>query len=80
MAFPQIVTADTATGTTAAGATHAITMPANISAGDLLMIFFSTDGDNTVTDWDGFTELFSVSNGTAACLHIGYKIAVGYRA
>jgi len=75
VAFPVIET--TNQNSTAAGATHAITMPSGISVGDLLLLFFATDGDNTVTDWDGFTQLGSESNGTAASFHIGWKIAVG---
>jgi hypothetical protein len=77
MAFPQVQTADNSTGTTAADTSHSITLPGNISAGNLLLVFFATDGDNTITNWGGFTELFSVSNGTQASLHIGYKTAVG---
>ena len=50
MAFPQV--GNTSQNSTAAAATHAITMPANIVAGNLLLLFFATDGDNTVTDWD----------------------------
>ncbi|GAF88570.1 unnamed protein product, partial [marine sediment metagenome] len=69
MAFPVIQTADTSQASTAAGATHAITLPDNIIAGQLLLIFFATDGDNTVTDWDGFNEIYSGSNGSAASLH-----------
>jgi hypothetical protein len=75
MAFPQV--ANTSTGSTAADTSHSITLPANIVAGNLLMVFFATDGDNTITNWGGFTELFSESNGTAASLHVGYKTAVG---
>jgi hypothetical protein len=77
MAFPQVATSDSTTGTTAKDTSHAITLPGNISAGNLLLVFFSTDGDNTITNWGGFTELFSQSNGTVASLHVGYKTAVG---
>lgn len=59
MAFPQV--ANSNVGTTAADTTHVITLPANIVAGNLLMVFFATDGDNTITNWGGFTELFSLS-------------------
>jgi len=75
MAFPQV--AATSKNTTAGAATHAITMPSGIVAGHLLLIFFATDGDNTVTDWDGFTQIYSGSNGTASSFHIGWKIAEG---
>jgi hypothetical protein len=75
MAFPSID--NTNTSTSAAGTSHTVSLPANISSGDLLLVFFATDGDNTVTDWDGFTELVSESNGTAAFFAIAYKYATG---
>lgn len=75
MAFPQVITSNA--NVTAVDTSHVITLPSGIAADDLLLVFFATDGDNTVTNWDGFTEIFSESNGTAASLHIGYKIAVG---
>jgi len=71
------VVADTNTSTGAAGTSHTVSLAPNISADDLLIIFFATDGDNTVTDWDGFTELGSESNGTANFFAIAYKKAVG---
>ena len=75
MAFPTIET--TNSGSTAASTSHVINMPSGISVGDLLLCFFSTDGDNTITNWGGFTNLGQQSNGTAAFFAIGYKIAVG---
>lgn len=76
MAFPVVADTNTSAVNTA-GTSHAVSLPPNISVGNLLLVFFATDGDNTITNWGGFTELFSESNGTAASLHIGYKIAVG---
>lgn len=64
-------------GTTPGATSHVISMPAGIIAGNLLFVIFATDGDNTVTNWGGFTQLYSASNGTASSLHLAYKIAVG---
>jgi len=74
MAFPQVADTNTSVGS---GTTHTVSLPANISVGNLLIVFVATDGNNTVTNWGGFTEIFSESNGTASSLHIAYKIAVG---
>lgn len=75
MTFPTVES--TNSGTTAGAATHVINMPAGIQAGDLLLLFFGTDSSNSISNWDGFTELGSESNGTANFFAIGYKIAVG---
>jgi hypothetical protein len=76
MAFPVVaasITSKEDSNTTS----HTVSLPSGISVGNLLLVFFATDGDNTITNWGGFTEIFSVSNGTASSLHVGYKIAVG---
>ena len=74
--FPQVE--DTNTSSEDANTTsHTISLPANISSGDLLVIFFATDGDNYVSDWDGFTELFNDSQGAYVSLSVAYKKAVG---
>jgi hypothetical protein len=56
---------------------HTVNLPPNISAGDLLIVFFSCDGIETVT-WptaDGWASIFHQTN--ANTLDIGYKIADG---
>lgn len=75
LTFPTIAayTEGQLSGTT----TPTVPLPSGISAGHLLMVFLGTDGDNTITDWDGFTELYSDSNGAANSFHVGYKIAGG---
>lgn len=75
MTFPVI--ADTNSSEVTANTTHTVNLPPNISSGDLLLIFFATDGDNTVTDWNGFTELGSESNLTQNFFAIAYKNASG---
>ena len=73
MTFPTIETVSQ--NSTIGGLSHAITLPAGIQEGDLLLVFFATDGDNTITDWQAFTELDSDSNGSASFFAVGYKIA-----
>jgi len=77
MTFPTITY--TSTSTSSAGTSHIVIMPSpdKIDAGDLILIFFATDGDNTITDWGGCTNLGQESNGTTAFGAVGYKIAVG---
>lgn len=75
MTFPII--AATSQNNTAAGTSHAITLPSGISVGDLLLVFFATDGDNTITNWGGFTELDQQKDSKDIFGAIGYKIAVG---
>ena len=74
MTFPQVEATNTST---ASGTSHAVSLPAGIEVGNLLLVFFATDGDISFSDLDGFTELFSMDNGTATSLSVLYKIAEG---
>ncbi len=59
--------------------THTVSLPSNISAGDLLIVFFAVDANPTIT-WptaDGWGVIFSQANGNVNKLEIGYKIADG---
>ena len=76
MAFPQVAAYNTSVRATS-GTSHTVSLPAGISPGDLLLVFFSTDGDNTISNWGGFTQIFSANNGTSAHLSVAYKIALG---
>lgn len=77
MAFPTI--ADTNTSLEDAGnvKSHTVSLPSNISSGDLLIVFFSSDGNVTV-DWSGtgFTEIDGTSEGSVT-LSTAYKQATG---
>jgi hypothetical protein len=75
MAYPTIESVGQ--NSTSAGTSHAITLPSGVQTGDLLILVFATDGDNTITNWDTFTGLDSESNGTASFGAIGYRIATG---
>jgi len=77
MTFPTIAATNTSEEINAT-TSHDISLPSGIAAGHLLLVFFATDGDNTVTDWDGFTQLYSFSRSTNdVSLHVAYKIATG---
>jgi hypothetical protein len=80
LAGPSPAVQDTANSDSGANTTsHTVSLPANISGGDLLIVFFACDGNPTVT-WptaDGWSSIFSQSNGTSNTLSIGYKIADG---
>jgi len=75
MAYPQV--AATNTSSSVSGTSHVVSLPSGISVGDLLLVFYACDGDNSITDWDGFTELFSMDDGSQIFLAVGYKIATG---
>jgi len=46
--FPQIL-AGTQSGETASATTHVITMPDGVQNGNLILVFFAIDGDETIT-------------------------------
>ena len=75
MAFP--VVQSTSQNSLAGGSTHVISMPSGIQVGDLLLVFFGTDGDNTIIDSQTFTVLDQQSYGTTNFGAILYKIATG---
>ncbi|GAH69806.1 unnamed protein product, partial [marine sediment metagenome] len=51
--------------------------PANIASGDLLLVFFSSDGASTITFPEGWTQLFQTENGTYVTFGAWYRIADG---
>ena len=83
MAFPSIRSQITS-GHGSTETTHTFTYPSSITAGDTLLCFIATDGDNEF-DWPGATSptdggwqlLYEGSSGTAACLSVGIAIADG---
>jgi hypothetical protein len=57
--------------------THTVSLPTGVSGGDLLIVFFACDANETVT-WptaDGWSSIFHQTNNVT--LDIGYKIADG---
>lgn len=75
MAFPVIQATNVTDNP--AGTSHTINMPSGIQVGDLLLVFFGSDGDNTITDSQTFTVLAQESNDTASFGAVLYKIAAG---
>ena len=76
MAFPQVA-ATNVSHEPGNETTHTVTLPAGVSTGDLLLVFFATDGDISFSNLNGFTELGSQDNGTACSLSVLYKYAAG---
>lgn len=58
--------------------THTVNLPSSISSGDLLIVFFSVDGNPSTTTWPaGWTQLFSDIQGSSDVFSAYYKIANG---
>jgi len=56
---------------------HNVDMPATVNAGDLLLVLFTNDGDETVTTPAGWSLLASARSGPQVRLSVYYKIAAG---
>lgn len=56
---------------------HAVNMPASVTAGDLLLVVITTDGNAAVTTPTGWNELWNTTTGTALRAGGYAKIAVG---
>lgn len=76
MAYPQVAGYNTSFE---AGneTSHTVNLPASISNGELLIVFFSTDGDNVATFPGGWTKIFNVSDTRDIHLSVAYRIADG---
>lgn len=78
MAFPTVQTTNTGANSTA-GTSHPISMPSGITAGDLLIIFFTDSlGTGSTNSFSGgFSTLPKGDNGTIVGSQIAYKTAAG---
>jgi hypothetical protein len=56
---------------------HYVNMPATVSAGDLLIVLFTNDGNAAVSPPVGWSSLASGANGEAVRLSVYYRIASG---
>ena len=72
--FPAVQDTNTS-GESSDVTSHTVNLPANISAGDLLIVFFSCDGSSTVTWPNGWASIFHQTY--SSTLDIGYKISDG---
>lgn len=77
MAFPTVATTNTSSETSQT-TSHDVSLPASITAGDLLMIFFNTQENPTITTPTGWTLLKTLdASGGTARLATFYKTATG---
>lgn len=76
MAFPVIEASQTSFSDNVTS--HSVSLPAGIVAGELLMIFFCCDGNPTITNPGGWTQLINApAASNNARLYVGYRKATG---
>lgn len=76
MSFPQVAATNSSTET-GNETTHTVSLPSNIQSGNLLIVVFATDGDNTIIWPEGWNEIFEVSGGALAFLGVAWRKADG---
>jgi len=76
MTFP-VVAATNHSVTASASTSHTVNLPADIVAGNLLLIFFSCNSTPTVTFPEGWTEIFEEASSTYNTLAIAWRKADG---
>ena len=72
-----IVSSVTETAFDTAAIDHYVNMPATVNAGDLLIVLFANDRNESVTTPGGWTELASDTSGPHIRSSVYHKIAVG---
>lgn len=82
MAFPVVAARATGRSTTTNAVSHAMTLPAGIVAGDLLVVVVACDQNptisvNTGVSGSGWSQLVQGANGTNVCSNVFWKIATG---
>lgn len=75
MTFPTV--AAVAQSSEINGEPTTVSLPSGIASGDLLIVWFDSDSVETISDWDGFTELFVHTKDTSHTLWAAYRIADG---
>lgn len=76
MAFPQVAAVNGGNDTTNQ-TNHTVNLPSGIEAGNLLLVFFASDGGPTITFPEGWTQLFQTGANTACKFGAWYRIADG---
>lgn len=76
MAFPQVAAVNGGNDTVNR-TDHTVNLPAGIQAGDLLLVFFASDGNPTITFPEGWTELFDKLSALEVRLVVWYRVADG---
>ena len=76
MAFPQVAAVNGG-GNTTNTTSHTVNLPSGIVSGNLLLVFFASDGTPTITFPSGWTQLFQTAGGTDVKFGAWYRIADG---
>jgi hypothetical protein len=75
MAYPQVAAVNG--GGDNVGTNHTVNLPADISAGDLLLVLFASDEAPTIAFPAGWDKLFETKEGTDVTLSVYYRVADG---
>ncbi|MDP2735231.1 MAG: hypothetical protein Q8P12_03415, partial [bacterium] len=76
-AFPVVEARLATNGGNSASSPLTVNLPADIQAGELLLVFLSVRTPSTMSWPTGWTEFFSGDNGTDAGLRVAYRQATG---
>lgn len=76
MAFPQVAAVNGGNNTSAS-TDHTVNLPVGIEAGDLLLVFFTSDGLPTITFPEGWTKLREGTDDSSVTFACWYRIADG---
>ena len=76
MAFPQVAAVNGGINVVTS-TSHTVNLPAGIEAGDLLLVFFASDGYPTISFPAGWTQLFQTNSSFAVAFGAWYRIADG---
>lgn len=79
MAFPQVAAVNGGNNTSET-TDHTVNLPADINAGDLLLVFFVCDAfsvADVITFPEGWTKLFQADHSARIVLGVGYRVADG---
>lgn len=74
--FP-IIEATASSNNTAGGTTHTVDLPDDIATNDLLLVFFSSDGNPTITFPSDWTQLYQTANAAQVKAGAWYKFSDG---
>lgn len=78
MAFPQVAATNTSLEDAGNVTSHTVSLPSGIVSGNLLIVGFNTDGQESVTWPTGWTEIFEGIAASSQCtLAIAYRQADG---
>lgn len=76
MSFPQVAASNTSKQDSAV-TSHTVDLPSGIVSGNLLLCLFATDGSNTLTWPEGWTEVFSEDYSGNVHISVAFRNADG---